>query len=396
MNHQNKPLAHGISAIILLLVGIFYRFCLAGTGTALPLDDPQAAVRAIQAALQNIELVPSGRGTAIMISSYPGQEGESQPTVVDFVFKDQMSRLDRFAWVDGAKGARDWAHIVTNKCQFGINPQYAVISPLFPPLHCDVGKDFHGNVFMHLGGMSAQDALEIMLRPERALSAQVDGNEVIHLVSRWRTTEGKDPRDHAYRLSCDPRIGFLPVSIASEFDFHKRPAESSRQVIKVNWVRHGRAWYVSSADYRLYATGNPLKGTREQVTITEFDPNATISDAEFTLEGLGVTDGMTVIDKLAGVTYQYGAPVKTLEELAEPLEEAEFVEKVADQQGEPPQGIADPNDSQVPAAQTSTDLLWQIRTGLIVAFFLLAAIAAFIGYKRALARGDTRKGAECP
>jgi hypothetical protein len=236
---------------------------------------------------------------------------------------------------------------------------------------------------MHLGGMPAKDALEIMLRPDRELSGQVDGNEVIHLVSRWRTTEGTDPRDHAYRLSCDPRIGFLPILIASEFDFHKRPAESSRQVIKVNWVRHGQAWYVSSADYRIYCTGNPLKGTRVQVAVTQFDPKATISDAEFTLEGLGVTEGMTVIDQVAGVTYQYGAPVKTLEELAEPLEEAEFVEKVADQQGESPQGMADPNISQTPAARTSTDGCRHLRTGLILALMLLVAVAAFIGYRRA-------------
>lgn len=386
MNHQREPIAHGVPALIPLIVSIFCVRCPAGTGAALSLDDPQAVVRAVQSALENVELVPSGRGIAMMTSSLPGQDAEPQPRIVDFVFKDQMSRLDSFAWVDGAKGPRQWARVITSKCRFGINPQYATISPVFRPLHCSVGKDFHPHVFIHLGGMPAKDALEIMLRPDRELSAQVDGNDVIHLVSRWRTTEGKDPHDHAFRLSADPRQGFLPVLIASEFDFHKRPAESSRQVLAVGWARYGGAWYVCSADYRLYATGYPLKGTRVQVTITEFDPNATISDAEFTLEGLGVTDGMTVIDKLAGVTYQYGAPVKTLEELAEPLEEAEFVEKVADQQGESLQGMASPNVSQTPAARTSTDAHRQVRTGLMLALVPLVAVAALIGYRRAAKR----------
>jgi len=331
-----------------------------------------------------------------MISSYPGQEGESQPTVVDFVFKDQMSRLDRFEWVDGTKGPREWAHIIANKCQFGINPQYAVISPLFPPLHCDVGKDFHPDVFLHMKGIAIKELVELMARPIRTLSAKVDSNEIVHLVARAQNPDANNPFDHAYRISVDPHKEFLPVLLGQEVNFHKRPEDSDTLTINLDWSKYGSGWYVRSAEYRAYRIKTPDKKEHGQFTITQFDPNAEISDAEFTLEGLGVTDGTTVIDKLAGVTYQYGAPVKTLEELAEPLEEAEFAARLADQQGESPDGVPDPNDSQAPQARTSPHPLWQIRVGLILAFFLLAAVGAFIGYRRALARGDTRKGAECP
>jgi hypothetical protein len=287
MNYHSLWPARRILGVFLPIVGAFCAPAHSQTGATKPLDDPKAVLNNVLSAIQNVALVPSGRGTAIMTADARWPEPAEEPAIMDFVFKGQMSRFDRFVSVEGKKGARLHARVITERREFGINPQYGSVRPALHTLHYAVGADFHPQVFMHLGGMGINDIFKLMASPDNTLSADMDSNDVIHLVARCQGESRDGPYDHTLRVSVDTRRAFLPVLLAMEIDYHKQPARSQREMVKCDWVKWGSGWYVRSADYRFYAIGFPDQGDYERFEVTQFDPNAQISDTEVYVTGLG-------------------------------------------------------------------------------------------------------------
>jgi hypothetical protein len=83
-------------------------------------------------------------------------------------------------------------------------------------------------------------------------------------------------------------------------------------------------FFAGPATYRFYSLGAPDQGEHAQFKITQFDPNAQIADAEFTLEGLGATEGMRIVDMIEGTHFRYRLPVPEESERTESPEQARF------------------------------------------------------------------------
>ncbi len=285
-----------IAPWLVFALAILAEPCYPQTSPGQPLEDPNAVVRSMLSAIQNPELVRAGRGTATILAYTPFPDEGNVPGTVDFAFQGPRSRQDYFASAGGTKGARLCAWAVTEKCTYHLGSRAAWVIAADRPLHKSVGHDFHPEVFMTLHGMETEFMLKQMLLPIRKLSGVADSNGVIHLTSQYRSDDPNNRYTHTLRLSFDPGKGCHPVLLAMDTHFVDKTEKSGTQIMKVDWVKTGSGWYVSAADYKTHAIAAPEKGVHTQFKVTHFDPNAVVSDAEFTWEGLGVPEGMTISD----------------------------------------------------------------------------------------------------
>ncbi len=324
---------NGLSWVILVVASTICRPSLAQVPNPLPLDDPNAMIQTLLSTLKAMETPVTGRGTAVMtIENFFGDLDGKQLTV-DFVFKDKSSRADVFESDGQHRGSRLRATASSDEvCIRVLHEVYCIDRP--QNYDREVGWDFHPDTFFEvLGETSLAKWLQYELENPRApadRSVELDSDGILRLSSRAhvaiRRQSGSEEYDAQATISFDTQKGYRPVLYERKFtntngSWHARQA-------KLQWARFDSAWYVSAFEY------NELPSNHRHTVgkIESFKPNVEVADGEFTLEGMGIVDGMYVDDRVKGVKYWYKSPSRFAADPEVPLEEADFVRKIRAQQ----------------------------------------------------------------
>ncbi len=306
--------------------------------------------------------------------------------VADFVFKNQNSRTDVLVRDDSGALSRFYCDAVSDKASIRVYRGAAMIQQA--DLHeRSIGYDFSPAVFIDVTGYPVMKHLEATLHvPETRRSVELDDKGILHYMTSAaeRMPSGK-PRA-VTKIGFDTEKGFLPIYYEA---IHNRPDGTwSAQTIRLEWVQYNDVWYVS----RVERDSLPSHKTRFTFVVESFTPNAEVSDKEFTLEGLGIPEGLRVEDSIAGITYPYRSSGKP-----------EFVRKIIKRRVDSSGTHVDSNQRPAPAnadqradgptdvsvvGQTSARATWTRWVGLIAAVMLIGAVG-FIGI---WGRGVRRRG----
>jgi hypothetical protein len=305
-------------SIGLVVAFLVCRLSYAQVEDALALDDPMAVVRTVLSAVKSIESPVSGRGTAIMTMEKCVPNLDGKELIVDFAFKEQKSRTDIFESSGGSKGPRLQARVKSDKYDFNYysytHEGRGSASIYRTKGHRAMGQDFdfHPEVFKRLKGYSLIHCLETFLKAEESeidVSARLDGEGILHIVGRGHIVTPSREYDHEIQLSFDTQKELVPVLGRNTLIY---PEKTTHTIYKFQWAKFNSLWYVSRAEHSIHV-GDDQPRKHITVTVKNFSPNVNVSDKEFTLNGLGIPDGVLVTDRVAGVTYRYGTAVNHLE-----------------------------------------------------------------------------------
>ena len=288
----------------------------AQVGEALPLDDPNAVMEMLISAVKAIEQPATGRGTAMIKIENVGVPFEGKDLTVDFVFKDQKSRVDIFESEAEGRGSRLQAIARSDKGFLNVLQHEVFVDRLefYPD---EVGRDFHPDTFFtFLGGMSLVEWFEYQLDPPepRVISVELDHDDILHVSVRIHVVVPKRPGraakeyDSEGTIRFDTQEGLRPVFFESKSTYSDGSWRARRA--NLQWAKFGSTWYVSA-----FECHNLPSNHRHTVgTVKKFSPNVEVSDKEFTLDGMDVPDGMRVNDMIAGVRYRYEAAISLMED----------------------------------------------------------------------------------
>ena len=362
---------------------------------SLPMGDPNSIVRIVLSTLRSMDLPVTGRGRATMtVKNYNSEQYENKKLIAKFVFKEEKSRVDIFESDEsGDLGPRLRARAKSDKACFETWGNGAWIEA---QKHYDhvVGKDFHPKTFFDFLDASLTGTLENQLkRPDFKKSVQLDQEGILRFFSSAHVgmRQGKDYHEEI-QLGFDTQKELRPVYY--ERIFRCSDGSWNSRKVKLQWTKFGSAWYVSSFEY------NELPSNHRHTVgkVEVFSPNIEVSDEEFTLASLGIRDGAMVSDEIAGVTYRYGATVSQIEDLEKPLEKADFVQKIRQNQSSLVNKTVDSNDQKAPVDKDqsllddadveqptmigSTDDRLPWKLGIIIAFAVSLIIGIVILIKK--------------
>lgn len=313
--------------LVLLVMSIICRPCLAQEADALPLDAPNAVLEKVISALENLELPARGRGTAVMLTENYRDWLDNTELIVDFVFTEQISRTDIFEASGGIAGSRLFAQAVSDDSEVSVH-QYGVAVGR-RRRHLDIGFDFKPEVFMHFKGTALtkrlQDFLLFFDRPGVDTSVKLDDKGILHLVAGGHvvdTTRGDEYYNEVqYRF--DTRKRLLPVYYSDEFRYAD-PNRWSRSEVRLDWIEYDSTWYPSRVE-RVLQPGNRDHRT---IVIESFTPD--VKDEQFMMDWLDIPDGLNVTG--AGKMHGYKSPLRSVEDPEIPLDEIDFVQELREQQ----------------------------------------------------------------
>ena len=243
---------------------------------------------------------------------------DGKELIVDFAFKEQKSRTDIFESSGGSKGSRLQGRVKSDKYDFNYysytHEGWGSASIYRTKGHRAMGQDFdfHPEVFKRLKGYSLIHWLETFLKAEEFeidVSARLDGEGILHIVGRGHIVDSTRSieYDHEIQLSFDTQKELVPVLCRNTLIY---PEKTTHTIYKFQWAKFNSLWYVSRAEHSIHA-GDFQR--RVYITVKNFSPNVKVSDKEFTLNGMGIPDGVLVGDRVAGVFYRYGTTVNHLE-----------------------------------------------------------------------------------
>jgi hypothetical protein len=384
--------AYPVLWMALVFVSLVCRRSYSQVADALPLDDPNAVVRTVLAAVKAIELPAIGRGTATMVTEGYDKDLDGKELIVDFVFKDQKSRRDIFESSDGSRGRRWYAQATSDKFHLNVNPENAAVDRP-DSFTRRIPRDFHPEAFMRFMDTPLAELLEALLKSGVDLSVTLDGEGILHVGCAGHVVmpaRGEE-YDSALQYSFDTQKGLRPVLYRVTLTY---PDKEDDEINKLRWAKFDSVWYVSHVEHSVQGE-NFTKNV--EFTVKSFDSNPEVSDKEFTLDGLGIPHGMLVFDSVAGVQYRYGSPPpEALEDLEKPLAEADFVQRIREHQGDvasqpvdanAQQRLSDPNHA-LAVDETHADSLWP--RGIVTAsIVVLIGVVVCLGYRYAVARAES-------
>ena len=326
----NRVVFHDqLAWMVLAAVGLACSGAYAQAEATLLLSDPNAVMKTVLSSLNALELPAAGRGTAVMKAENSFGNLYDKQLIIDFAFKGNRSRADVFESDGEHRGSRIRATVCTNDtCIRALHQAYSIGRA--DKYRREVGWDFHpGTFFEVLGEKPLVKWLEYELATPRSpadRSVELDSNGILRLSIRAHvaTQRQYDPKEYDVQatISFDTHKEYRPVLYERKFinadgSWHATQA-------KLQWARFGTTWYVSEFEC------NELPSNRRHTVgkIESFEPKAEVADGEFTLEGMGIIDGMYVDDRIKGVKYWYKSPPRFAADPEIPLEEADFVGQV--------------------------------------------------------------------
>jgi len=330
------------------------------------------------------QLPITGRGTATMETENYFKWLDGKELTIDFVFKDKNSRWDIFEWIGKSDSSRLWAGISSEKYNITFLLDDSVtINP--SKGHNASQNDFHPATFLRFNDYFLTRLLQGTLNydfasdPEHYASAKLDDNGILHIVSGGPIKNSRVLSSEK-QMSFDTKRGLLPVLLKGTT---KEKERTDSTIVRLEWAQYGSAWYVSRVEYGI----EPGNRDHRVFKIKNFNPNVDVSDKEFTLDGFDIPDGMMVFDRLAGVIYRYGIPVRqeAQEKQSNPITQTSDtnINKTLEN---PNQSTINDNDSVPPTMLGQNhDSLWT-RVIAVTCVAALLGIVAFLGYKYTASR----------
>lgn len=210
-----------------------------------------------------------------------------------------------------------------------------------------------------------------------------------------------------YRLVFDPEHAYRIVAYHYEERDTQGPGTVRRSSAEIDWADYASGvYYPRSATYHGYKTGVRAGKSQEgmdaavadtsettlRLTLREFKPDATIDAKTFTIDGMGISLGTVVQDKLLGTSYNFGASEVTEADLEDMYARtaAEMVTSLqspapdddVEAEKHPPQATAPPSlrasaDGQGPD-QTVVGTVSRVALVLVP---IAGMLCAFMGYR---------------
>jgi len=333
-NHQTVLIKSAKKFVLWGAVFVFVLSTASSTAAQVQVDEPREMLRRLIQAIEAIENPETGRGSVLLkMHDYEGDREK----IMDFVFKDRLSRSDRFAYASGRRGEREVCWAVGRKCSVVCNDFNAVVQ-VHPQkeFHRRFGYDFHPETFLCVLDDPLPEHLEALIKGPGNISIRFGNNSILHITASY-----KDEKIYACEtISIDAAKGYRPVSWKEIMEYPNQPERNKETNCEIEWQKYGSTWYVKSAEFKASWTSRPQADPPVKrkhykrlvkLTVKEFHPDVEISDSEFTLEGLHLPQGMIVLDRVAGVHYRYGSGLRGIEELEEPLLQAEFAKSIEKQ-----------------------------------------------------------------
>jgi hypothetical protein len=276
-------------------------------------EETVAAYKAVIKAVKAIEHPMTGRGSAISEIYRRNLKISSGKKILDFVFKDELSRSTRFSMKEGKRDKAEvvWVEGKKNAVVHDYRMNYASIQHK-PVLQYQTERyDFNPRAFMEYHtGQSLEVYLQRVLDGPATLTTRTDSKGVLHLISDY-----KDPNTHQHSVVfVDPVKGYRLVGGLSIYERFDRPERNHTDFLDIQWHKYESNWYIKTATYTSYAgihSPEDKSSLRRDslnrsidIKVTDFHPNVKVSDSEFTLEGLGLPSGTLIIDKISGNRYR--------------------------------------------------------------------------------------------
>jgi thiol-disulfide isomerase/thioredoxin len=284
-------------------------------------DDPASArdlLLPVIEALKAVEHPRSGRGSATV--KVQDKQGYHEH-LADFRFKeDQLSRTDWFDIQDERREKRQVAWSMGREVYVGSNESNAVVlREAAEQFHHECGYDFHPSTFTSPWHESLADTLQRWIDGPGDLSVNLDSDGQLQIKAEYQDIQGKDDDDVLRNIIVlDKAMGFRPVFFQHTWSYLKADKLSWGTQTRVSWMRHGRTWYVSDAEYKRFTVGSYVEGESPRivdsskwwvkVAVQGLTLDVDIPDSEFTLDGLGLPSRLLVADRVAGATYRYEGP----------------------------------------------------------------------------------------
>ena len=285
-------------------------FCISFSSFAMcaETENPKAVWQEVLTAVKAIKNPTCGKGSALV--SFTGRMGdpEIRLAIVDFEFKDDLSRSEMFLTTDnGEKGKRGTVWVQGKEYAIVYNPFMVALEPKpIRQFYRKVGYDFHADTFSRLSNHPVSFLLERRANGPGTFSAERVGNSILNLVGRY-----EDPNQRVYHLlSFDISEEYRLIFAKDNIEFLNDHKKDINETHTIEWAKYGSEWYIKSAKlecvYWDKDINAPTTGTIE-VVIRNFDPNAIIDTNDFKLEGLGIPKGTLIRDQISNRQYKYGS-----------------------------------------------------------------------------------------
>jgi len=390
----------------LILVAVCFISLQAPAFAAQASDETIAVYKAAIEAFKAVEHPFTGKGSALVetyVRNIPLLTGEKK---FDFMFKGDLSRSTRFSMEEGKRDLREITWIVGEKCAITRNYSGGASVQRNPQgqFYHQLGYDFNPSTFMLYYRTPLTMHTERVLDGPATLSTKIDSDGILHLIADYKDSK---TATHSV-IFVDPAKDYRLVGGLRISERFEQPSRNHTDFLEVQWDKFESSWYVKAAKFASYAgihssedissldPGNLRRST--EVTITEFHPNVEISDSEFTLNGLKLPVGTSVVDKISGIIYRIGSGPQSTDTLQKPLLEAESAKSIKnqvdtksikqdttdlDEQTEPEKetSISDEESTQESIADTLNHQHTQRNVLLIVALFVGIIAVLFIGMK---------------
>ncbi len=292
---------------------LFSAFLVAPAFASEASEETVAAYKAVIKAVKAIEHPMTGRGSAMSEIYIRNLKISSGKKILDFVFKDELSRSTRYSMKEGKRDKAEvvWAEGKKNAVVHNYRTNYAIIQRKPVAQFQLEHYDFNPRAFMEYHtGQSLEVFLQRVLDGPATLSVMTDSKGVLHLINDY-----KDPNTHQHSVVfVDPAKGYRLIGGLSIYERFDRPDRNHTDFIDIQWHKYESGWYIKAATYTSYAgvhspedkssLRHDILNRSIAIKVTDFHPNVKVSDSEFTLKGLGLPSGTLVIDKVSGEKYR--------------------------------------------------------------------------------------------
>jgi hypothetical protein len=196
------------------------------------------------------------------------------------------------------------------------------------------------STFLDIDALGMGVRLQRLIEGPASVSVSLGSQNLLRIKAEYHDIQGKEDDDVLRSvIVLDKTIGFRPVFYQDTWSYLAPDKLSWGAEYRMSWKEYGRTWYVSEAGYRRLTVGSYVKGEEPRIVdpprsyarfvVDSFTPDVNIPDSEFTLDALRLPEGTLIYDSVAGVSYRYGTPPVTAEQLEAPLAKAAFPQKIA-------------------------------------------------------------------
>jgi hypothetical protein len=348
-------------------------------------EDQRAALRTIIESLRQRTPHYIGAGSASVIIHENDQETER---LLDFKFKDIMSRSDAYHLVNGQKADLEVLWSVNRDDSVTYNGYNAVLQNRPPSqFHREIGYDFHPETFNRIRQKPVWQILENILDGAAQINIRLEHNGILTISADY---EFEDPTaSEKASIALDSTKEYALVFWEHHTNNLNGGGSSMDLTYRAEWDKFDNHWYLKQLDFQedikdAVSDSEDVQiessSYQAHITIRQFSPEGQIDDSEFTLAGLHLPAGTLIVDDIAGTAYRYGTGLISTRQLEEALLEADFVKRVAhvreinDLCDSPARGQEGPASSTQMRVDDATSRSSQTRNILLMLFLIVPVL----------------------